>query len=62
VSVKLFYFQSGLNAHCRQKDQEVPMSEYMTIFVLITVILLVAYFAVRFTVKFGSWGCCWTYF
>ncbi|XP_050309742.1 bcl-2-related ovarian killer protein-like [Anthonomus grandis grandis] len=44
---------TGLNAHCRPKNQEVSVTEYVTIFGVVTIILLVAYFIVRFCVRFG---------
>ncbi|XP_066260409.1 bcl-2-related ovarian killer protein-like isoform X2 [Euwallacea similis] len=43
----------GLSAHCRSQIQEIPLTKYMTIFGLATIILLVAYFIIRFYVKFG---------
>ncbi|KAL1491489.1 hypothetical protein ABEB36_012080 [Hypothenemus hampei] len=45
---------SGLIGHCRQMDQEVPLSEYLTIFGLVAVIFLIAYFVVKFCVRLGG--------
>lgn len=45
---------TGLNAHCRLKNQEVSVSEYVTLFGFVSVILLVVYFVVRFCIKFSG--------
>ncbi|CAG9771888.1 unnamed protein product [Ceutorhynchus assimilis] len=44
---------NGLSKHCRQKIQEVSITEYFTVFGTVAVILVVAYFIVRFTVRFA---------
>ncbi|KAJ8960925.1 hypothetical protein NQ318_020225 [Aromia moschata] len=46
-------YWSGLNAHCRQRDQEISVVEYLAIFGLVATILLVAYFVVRFFIRMG---------
>ncbi|XP_018564679.1 bcl-2-related ovarian killer protein homolog A isoform X2 [Anoplophora glabripennis] len=44
---------TGLMAHCKAKDQEISYVQYLTIFGLVAIVLLVAYFVVRFCVKIG---------
>ncbi|KAJ8921045.1 hypothetical protein NQ315_015841 [Exocentrus adspersus] len=45
---------NGLMAHCKQKDQEVSIVQYLTLFGLVAVVTLVAYFLVKFCVRMGG--------
>ncbi|KAF7269235.1 hypothetical protein GWI33_017692 [Rhynchophorus ferrugineus] len=45
---------TSLSSHCRQQNQEVSVTEYITLFGLVIVILLVVYFIVRFCIRFGG--------
>lgn len=48
-----FYLQAALTKRCKQTTNEISIIEYLAIFVLVLVILLVAYCVVRFFVKFS---------
>ncbi|KAJ8983786.1 hypothetical protein NQ317_000347 [Molorchus minor] len=44
---------TGLNAHCRARDEEICVVHYFAIFGLVATIILVIYFLVRFFIKMG---------